>query len=84
MEKDTQPQTPCVGDPHLGCSPYGVSSSTGRAVPTNHLAWFLAHDSLSRPLPDQSVERTKQEVKLTVIYMGELIDRLSQVETKQV
>lgn len=84
MEKDTQPQTPCVGDPHLGYSPYGVSSRTGRAVPANHMAWFLAHDSLSRPLPDGSFERTKQEAKLTVTYMGELIERLSQVEIKPV
>lgn len=32
MEKDTQRQTPCMGDPCLGCGSYGVPSSIRRAV----------------------------------------------------
>lgn len=57
------------------------SDESEETIEQGHVAQFWAHNSLSQPRADWSVERTKQEIKLTIVYISELPERFSYVES---
>lgn len=54
-----------------------MDSDELKKIRRGHVRHFGAHNSLSQTLADWSVERAKQDIKLTVVYIGEFPERFS-------
>lgn len=57
------------------------SDESEETIKQGHVAQRWAHNSLPQPRADWSVERTKQEIKLTIVYIRELLEWFSYVES---